>query len=665
MTPSEFPPPAVRPRIVAPVTGEHLLLEDVLEPILAGAEVGTIGIIGAPGSGKSTALRSLSARLPEKPPIELLDDPDPHRVADLSRQSVVIYAAGSLLDLPHLTTLELAPWGEDEAIEYLLAVHKEHCASVVRRLRLSTLQDPILRPKLWTLILDLLAGDESVSDVATALRRFLDLYVPSAARGRARDVCSRRLRFPDGPATDQDQSWGDAGYMEFLRNGLLPRDIAWITHDPHFTLLLAAEKLVDPETGQVSLDDLEGRLPEALISMAGRMLDDRPEPMARLEAAIEKSPKIQPVGSSLLHAARSGWRPPDNGKITWFPRATLRGAHWPGLRLSKANFDGADLSGSTLRDASLDGATLLGARLRRADLSGSSLPRLTASGADFSGADLKRLHAPDGVFVNATLAGVDLEGADLKNAWLMGADLTKAKLCRADLRGALFERYGHPREMSIDRDPLGQGTAFLAMKEALAKFGALRRTIFSGADFTGANLEGAALTGSDLRTALLTGALLRNANLVRCTLEGVEIPGAQLEGARLQGADLTGSVMTGSDFRRANLFGTLLADIDWERADLRDANLQKATFHLGTSRSGLVFGEPSEGTRIGFYTDDYRDQSYRSPEEIRVANLRGADLRGSRLVGTDFYLVDLREAKYTADQEAYLRRSGAILEARV
>ncbi|HLY75454.1 MAG TPA: pentapeptide repeat-containing protein, partial [Planctomycetota bacterium] len=88
-------------------------------------------------------------------------------------------------------------------------------------------------------------------------------------------------------------------------------------------------------------------------------------------------------------------------------------------------------------------------------------------------------------------------------------------------------------------------------------------------------------------------------------------------------------------------------------------------FHLGSSRSGLVFGEPSEGTRNGFYTDDFNDQSYRSPEEIRVANLRGADLRGAVLRDTDFYLVDLREAKYTPEQGAYLRRCGAILETRV
>ena len=54
-----------------------------------------------------------------------------------------------------------------------------------------------------------------------------------------------------------------------------------------------------------------------------------------------------------------------------------------------------------------------------------------------------------------------------------------------------------------------------------------------------------------------------------------------------------------------------------------------------------------------------------APEEIRKANLRGADLRGALVMKTDFYLVDLRDAKYDAEQELHFRRCGAILETRV
>jgi hypothetical protein len=98
----------------------------------------------------------------------------------------------------------------------------------------------------------------------------------------------------------------------------------------------------------------------------------------------------------------------------------------------------------------------------------------------------------------------------------------------------------------------------------------------------------------------------------------------------------------------------------WPNADLRGC-----TFHLGSSRNGLV-GSPiaSEGSRTGFYVDEFDQQTFRTPEEIRKANLRGADLRGARLDGTDFYLVDLRDAKYDLDQFGHLRRCGAILRDR-
>src|SRR5262249_1061863 len=98
---------------------------------------------------------------------------------------------------------------------------------------------------------------------------------------------------------------------------------------------------------------------------------------------------------------------------------------------------------------------------------------------------------------------------------------------------------------------------------------------------------------------------------------------------------------------------------------LRDADLRGASFHLGSSRSGLV-GSPiaCEGSRTGFYTDDYHDQDVKPAEEIRKANLRGADLRGAKIEGVDFYLVDLRDARYTPDQAEHFRRCRAILEDR-
>ncbi len=124
--------------------------------------------------------------------------------------------------------------------------------------------------------------------------------------------------------------------------------------------------------------------------------------------------------------------------------------------------------------------------------------------------------------------------------------------------------------------------------------------------------------------------------------------------------------MPQASFYKATLRGAGLADIQWEQADLREADLSGCSFHLGSSRSGLVGSPyPGHGSRTGFYTNDYDDQVYKPPEQIRKANLRGADLRGANVQDTDFYLVDLRQARYDRDQAEHFRRCDAILEERM
>src|SRR5262249_48722367 len=155
------------------------------------------------------------------------------------------------------------------------------------------------------------------------------------------------------------------------------------------------------------------------------------------------------------------------------------------------------------------------------------------------------------------------------------------------------------------------------------------------------------LSGLVLRLAEFLGAKFTRARLDACDLEYMRLPGVIFEEASLVGAHLTGSQMPNACFRRANLTCPRLAQIGWPEADLRDANLLGATFHLGSSRSGLV-GSPiaCEGSKTGFYTDELNEQDFKSPDEIRKANLCGADLRGAKIDNVDFYLVDLRFAKY-------------------
>lgn len=174
--------------------------------------------------------------------------------------------------------------------------------------------------------------------------------------------------------------------------------------------------------------------------------------------------------------------------------------------------------------------------------------------------------------------------------------------------------------------------------------------------------KSATLVQLGLRDCSLAGARFTGANLTGCDLEYVELSHADFERAQLTHAILTGSIMPGASFREALLSFAGLAEIQWEGADLRDANLRGCTFHMGSSRSGLLTSPIAcEGSRTGFYTDDYEEQHYKAPEEIRKANLRGADLRGANVVDTDFYLVDLRDARYDPDQRQHFLRCGAIL----
>jgi uncharacterized protein YjbI with pentapeptide repeats len=154
--------------------------------------------------------------------------------------------------------------------------------------------------------------------------------------------------------------------------------------------------------------------------------------------------------------------------------------------------------------------------------------------------------------------------------------------------------------------------------------------------------------------------------MIGCDLEYAQLPGADFSGANLHSALLTGSWIPEGRFEDACLAKAGLAAVNWEGADLRNADLTDASFHAGSSRSGMIFSPiPCEGSKTGFYTDDDAEQYFKAPEEIRKANLRGADLRGAKVSRVDFYLVDLRDALFDPEQEKHFRRCRAILEARV
>jgi len=591
--------------VICPESGEEVLLEEVVRSFLEAGLNRTIYVRADPDSA-AVALRHIAFVFADTPAVRLREAPVP---------TVLIHwrEAGRIG-----ANYRLAPWKRDDLIEYLLTQHPDRCVSVMRRLLRRNEPGPG-SPFLWSAILDQMAADESLRSLRQAALRYIGSLVDDiASLPRVQAVCLDLVA---------SQPKDKAKLAETLNGAGCPKLSSLLGSHPSLRLLLAANKIAGDLAAQADCAYLGRELPHELVREAARLVAPLPEAMAQLNRLVVS--KRWAMAASLLHATDCGWVP-DPERLPLLGGAYLAGAAWPDACLVGLDAPGADFAGADLRRADLSGAKLI-----NCNLSGACLLRALLVGADLSraslgGADLSFVQAAKANFRDADLRGVDLDCGLLADASLAGAQLDGACLTNAD----------------FSRTVLQGGT-------------------LCGADLSGANLTGAMLAGVKLRESLCVGATFAGADLSRCDLEGLELPAADFTGANLAHALLTGTSMPDGRLDGAQLQEAGLAEVEWERASLRGADLTAASFHLGSSRSGRV-GSPiaCEGSKTGFYTDDYDEQEFKSPEEIRKANLCFADLRGAILEKVDFYLVDLRGALLDPKQEEHVRRCGAILEAR-
>lgn len=614
---------AVKPRVILP-DGTELPLEDEIRRFVDRGATGFVMITGQAGAGKTTALEHLAAVLPSDQNVILreLAIADDFSGCALPDRLIIIATRSKPGQAQLLAEYELAPWNRDDFIEYLLARHRQRCASVMKRIGPQDSSHFDGNPELWTILLDQLAADESLPDANSGLRRYLELQLPDTdIVQRSRNACLNLLT-AENSESQMAKLFSPPGF---------PPTLTRILRNARVQLVLASERVLADLRGDESCDFLGCRLSRELVHCVARQLTPNDKGIARLRDFVTGPAWGQAMAASLLHAAKVDWKP--SVKVVNLAGAYLEGVDWAGVELTSVNRRKlVDLSNTDLRAANLNGAKLDGvmarrACFRRAQLRDASMEMIEAEDANFQGAILSSARGLRAEFTGADLSHAVADSSSFLHAHFTGANLTSASFAFSTLRGAIFT------DANLDL-----------------------------VDFSSADLEAALLPQLQLSTCSFRGAQLSRANLTQSNLEGVNFEDAILANAKLTDALLTGTTIRNGDLRNANLQGAGLGEINWENCDLRDADFTGASFHMGSSRSGLLFTTiASEGTRTGFYTDDYEERSFKEPEEIRKANLCGCDLRGARVAQTDFYLVDLRGAIYDDSQKSHFKRCGAIL----
>ncbi|MEO1527459.1 MAG: pentapeptide repeat-containing protein [Planctomycetota bacterium] len=615
----------VRPRVITRDSGETFLLEDEVASLARSPRVGTLRLDGPAGSGKTTALRHLAATIDPELNVEFFDDADIDEVARCAESRFVVYSSRSRARLG--MTRQLAAWTEDDFIEYLLSVRPESVQSVYARV-VNANDCRTRTPELCRLVLDEFCRQPSMTScseaiVATCMRLLpneLSEEMLGDVRIRALSVEPKRIRYAmielaNHFETRQSLESFQAGLGRILR------------HRPVLTVL-AAKRVVQQLKKKVR------RLPALpiesdLVAEIASDIHTNRVALKILQRMVDRDEISSPFAATVLLACKPDWR-----SKTASPRlkgALLTEAKWNEIKLEEARLRGTDLT-----RADLSGATLDGVQSELAFYEEARFERARVLNSNYSDSDLKRskwlgASVQKVGFTNADLRQTDFSYSTLSHCGFVNADLSKASFFEADLTGCEFSH-----------------------------------AIMEGVDFRRARLRGVSLPSLPLRRCLIEQTEFLDSRLQCCDLENLHAVRPCFQGSNLRGAYLTGSTFEQADFRDVDLRDTGLGDIHWQGADLRRANLKGCSFHMGSTRSGLVGSPyPSEGTRTGFYTDDYDDQYFKAPEEIRKADLRNADLRGAKITGVDFYLVDLRGARYDEDQLPQLRRTGAILRSRV
>lgn len=537
---------AVRPRVRKYGSALALLLEEEIAELLRSGARHEVCLCGPRGSGKTTALRHLAALFPNEPRLVLLDDGEPWEAPTASAPLVVVRATRDRRaegSRPDLFWLDLAPWSDDELLEYALERHRERASVLLEKLRREGWPG-VMCADLATacLVLDRLAEHPEV-DLAAALQRVINTDLPaevlseleaSAYRDVAQQTKARTADVAHGSLLEIAESHAALAALGILSALESPPTT------PVFPVRTWSEKLVDALRAQLiggeelanaawSTKDLSAERRALLLSLLCIArpelridgLGDLPLSFAHLNNAIlgDLGPQLRLDHCSLQNVHLVGRR---IARVT-FEDCDLRRSNWSSAKVSDsrfvrvalegAKFAHADLDGVTWQELSIDGRIFSGAKLIAASFievafAGVAIPDWSAEMTNFARCDLTRARLPRARLYRARFTACRMHGIELAGADLSGADL----------RGAQFH-FGNSRSGLVGSPLASEGTRTGFYTDEHRERAFLSPEAVRVADFTHCKLRGAQLEGADFYLVDFRGADLdpaQRAYLQRC-----------------------------------------------------------------------------------------------------------------------------------------------------
>ena len=403
----------VRPRVILPEGDGTILLEDVVSDFAGGGEE-VLVIAGGIGWGKSVALAHLAAVADVGRTVTFLDEPSMAELRAALNLGKAVIAVRLLWKEPpnfSLRQYTLAPWTNDDLIEYLLATHSRECGSVMKRIAIAA--DRRMhkgRPGLCTAVIKRMAEDERLLTVAAALRREVNTSFAAAESLQAARQFSIAM-------LSRDRTGADESFNRLKSAGPDNRAIRLLRHEP-VRLLLAADGLAAALEAPGECPCLKRNLPRQLVEVTGPLLSEAA--IERLQSVSRRRDRSRhAMAASLIHATGQGWIPDRNAACD-LTGAYLAGSNWARLRAKGLILNKCDMSGSILSEATLENLTASGANFAQAVLRDAWLIKLTATASEFQRADLSSIKSEF-----ARLGGSDFTDANLRGACLHGAKLAQ------------------------------------------------------------------------------------------------------------------------------------------------------------------------------------------------------------------------------------------------